>query len=136
MLDISIRTIPDAEQRCDLVGDWFKNGESLKIIVSELDDPKLEWLIAVHELIEACLCDFNPVPEPEVFEFDKQWEREFKEGKIPLGINEPGDDPRNPYRREHLFATGIEKLLASFLGIDWVAYEKVLKEKSVGQTPA
>jgi hypothetical protein len=132
MLDISIRTIPDAEQRLNLIGDWFKNGESLKIIVSELGDRKLEWLVAVHELIESCLCDSNPIPEPEVFEFDKQWECEFREGKIAPGIEEPGDDPRNPYRREHLFATGIEKLLAGFLDIDWTAYERILRAKSVG----
>jgi hypothetical protein len=36
---------------------------------------------------------------------------------------EPGDAPDSPYRREHFFATSLERLLAAELGVDWAVYE-------------
>ncbi len=38
------------------------------------------------------------------------------------GEGEPGDDPRAPYYRQHQVASGIERLLAAELGVDWVTY--------------
>jgi hypothetical protein len=37
-------------------------------------------------------------------------------------VSEPGDDPRAPYYREHQFASGMERLMAAELGIDWQQY--------------
>ena len=41
-------------------------------------------------------------------------------------LDEPGDDPRAPYHREHEFAGCVERLLAHELGIDWNDYEDAL----------
>jgi hypothetical protein len=48
---------------------------------------------------------------------------------------EPGDHPDAPYKREHCFATGIERLLAAELGVDWTAYEHTLDTLVVDETP-
>jgi hypothetical protein len=42
---------------------------------------------------------------------------------------EPGDDPRAPYHKQHVFAENIERLLAAELGVDWSAYDKEVSSK-------
>jgi hypothetical protein len=41
----------------------------------------------------------------------------------------PGDDPRAPYHKQHVFAENIERLLAAELGVDWSAYDKEVSSK-------
>ena len=52
--------------------------------------------------------------------FDQAFEKKREQGLV---RGEPGDAPDAPYRREHLFATNIERLLAAELGVDWAVYE-------------
>ncbi|MDE2104132.1 MAG: hypothetical protein KGL39_43240, partial [Patescibacteria group bacterium] len=98
-------------------GDWrqLPNGD-LEITVSEMADRRHVLLVAVHELIEAILCEARGISEEAVTEFDL----------IAIEADptaEPGDDPRAPYQREHCFATGIERLLAAALEVPWAGYE-------------
>lgn len=118
-MDVRIQTIPHAAQRYPTVGDWyFKHQNILKINVSEFEQRDYEFLIMVHELIEAYLCLVRGVSEEEVDKFDKT----FK------GLGEAGNDPAAPYHKEHLFATSIEKLLAAELEMDWEEYDKFIDD--------
>ena len=36
----------------------------------------------------------------------------------------PGDHPKAPYRAEHFFATNLERLFSSELGVDWFEYDR------------
>ena len=36
----------------------------------------------------------------------------------------PGDNINAPYRREHFFATNIERLFAGELNVDWFEYDR------------
>lgn len=112
---INVKVIAHKKQRYPTVGDWFydKNG-NLQIRVSRLSDPRYEQLIAVHEIVEACLCDQAGVDEQAVDAFDMKW----------TGEGEPGDDPAAPYHQQHLNATEVEKIMAKALGVDWAVYEK------------
>lgn len=112
MLEISIKT---GECRFDGVGDWPKYDE---IIVSPLKDWKHEFLIGLHELIEAQLCKARGITPEMVDEFDSK----FK------GDGEPGDDPDCPYRKEHAFASMIEMIVCNELGINFSEYEKTIGE--------
>jgi len=116
-MKITIETIPHKEQRYETVGDWYyeENGD-LRIKVSELSNWRLSALIAVHELVEVLLCQHRGVDQKTVDEFDMA----FK------GEGEPGDDPGAPYSYEHCFATGIERMLATGLGVQWKLYEDEL----------
>ena len=38
-------------------------------------------------------------------------------------LDEPGDCPDAPYKRQHCVATGVERIMAAMLGVDWKAYE-------------
>ena len=60
--------------------------------VSALTDWRHSALIAVHELVEALLCKAHGVTTEAVDTWDMGPGHE---------LDEPGDDPRAPYHREH-----------------------------------
>jgi len=120
---ITIDTIPHKQQRYPTVGDWrFDRDGNLEIRVSALGDRPMEGLIAIHELVEVLLCLHNGILQAEVDEFDIKFEADRKRGND----DEPGDCPDAPYKHQHCFATGIERILASALGISWAEYEAKL----------
>lgn len=89
-----------------------------------MNNHRYEYLIAIHELLEALLCHERGIAEGSVTKFDEQFE-----SLRPIGFTgEPGDHPLAPYRKEHFFATSIERLVASELGIDWTKYEAVVNK--------
>ncbi|MDQ6698877.1 MAG: hypothetical protein M3Z36_01675 [Acidobacteriota bacterium] len=86
-------------------------------------DWRYEALVAVHELIELILSKHRGIAEETISEFDIAFEQSREHGQV---LGEPGDDPRASYRKEHFFATNVERLLASELGVDWFAYERLV----------
>jgi hypothetical protein len=126
MLDIRIKTIPHKKQLYDTCGDWrFNHWGDTEIRVSEVGNYYYEFLVALHELIEATLCRKRGISESSVSKFDIKFEELRKKGKVK---GEPGNSKKAPYRKEHRFATKIEKLMAKELGIKWTEYDN-----SIGQ---
>ena len=127
-MKIVIETIPHKKQRYPTPGDWWfeKNGV-WHIRVSQLSDWRYEILIAVHELVEMALCKTWCVSEVDVTNFDIQFEAERAAGKH-TSQDEPGDDPRAPYRTAHFVATTIERIFAVALCVDWGKYDKEVVE--------
>jgi hypothetical protein len=122
-MNIHIKTIPHKHQRYETVGDWFYDEHgNLQIRVSEMPDARFEQLVAVHELLEALECDEHGVEQEAVDLFDMQYERDRQTGDT----SEPGDSHMAPYYEEHQFATGIERLLAQRLGVNWQDYKKAV----------
>jgi hypothetical protein len=117
---ICLRSIAHEDQRYPTVGDWYDDQGVTMIVVSKMSDPRYELLVAVHELVEKILCDHRGVKQEAVDEFDRNYERNRLEGDE----SEPGDHPDAPYRTEHCFATGIERLLAAELGVVWDQYNR------------
>ncbi len=115
-----IRVIPHSEQRYPTVGDYYDKKKTLHVRVSRMSDWRYELLVSIHEQIEVALCKHRGITTAEVDAFDKAFEKNRKPGNE----DEPGDDPKAPYRREHFFATNIEALLSAELGVDWAKYEK------------
>ena len=117
---IIIETIPHDIQRYNTVGDWYTNRITgdVRISVSSLGNWKYEILVAIHELVEAFQCLQDGVLEESVDKFDK--------GHVKRD-EEPGDEPDAPYSRQHCLATGIERILASTLDVDWKPYEEALE---------
>jgi hypothetical protein len=120
MLSIEIKTIPHSQQRYETVGDWFytPNG-AWHFHVSDLDDWRMEIAVAVHELIECMLCRFEGITQVEVDDFDMAYETQ----RAPDNYDEPGDDPRAPYHKQHCIATGIERIVVCMLGLSWKEYD-------------
>ena len=44
-----------------------------------------------------------------------------------------GDHPKAPYRKQHKFATMIERIVAWHIGVDWEKYEKAITKVSEGK---
>lgn len=121
---IEIRTISHSRQRYPTVGDWVFDGDTLRIAVSDTGNPHHAFLVGLHEMIEAYLCRVRGVPEESVTAFDLA----FEVSRAPGNTDEPGDDPLAPYRREHFFATSIERLMAAELGVDWTVYDAAVND--------
>lgn len=95
----------------------------LIVLSSKLSDPRREFLIQAHELVEVKLCEQAGVTQEQVDKFDK----EFEAKREPGNEDEPGDEPDAPYKTQHGIATGVERILAATLGVDWKDYEKELE---------
>ena len=119
-MNVKIVTIPHEEQRYPTVGDWVVNGDNLYISVSKMSDPRYELLVAVHELVEVLLCKERGISQELVDKFDMEYEASRSEWDT---TSEPGDAAGAPYKKEHFFATTVERLLAAELGVDWEKYE-------------
>lgn len=105
-------------------GDWiFDSNGNLTVTSIPLGDPYMESLIQFHEALEAITCFRRHITDETVSAFDELFETERAKG-LHLETDEDGDDPRAPYRREHFFATNIERQIAAEWGIDWKEYEK------------
>jgi hypothetical protein len=79
-----------------------------------MGNPSYEFLVIIHELVEYVLCWCVGIKPETVDKFDM----EFK------GNGEPGDSPNAPYHKQHCIATGVERILAAFLGVSWRDYER------------
>jgi|SRR6516164_9041237 len=105
--------------RYPTAADWqFKPDGSVHITVTRMSDHRYEFLLALHELVEALLCKATGVPQAAVDAFDIEYEQHRKPGDD----SEPGDAAGAPYRREHVIASVTERLAADLLKVDWNRY--------------
>ncbi|MDD5152596.1 MAG: hypothetical protein PHS95_01180 [Candidatus Pacebacteria bacterium] len=111
-----ISKIPHKEQRYNTVGDWVFEGDEIKIMVSDTGDPRMNALVGVHELVEVLLCKDRGISQSDVDKFDMGHPE----------LSDPGSHPDAPYKKEHEFATKVEKMLCDEFGIKWEEYEKIL----------
>lgn len=123
-MNIIIESIPHQDQRYSTCGDWYYDNGTLHIKVSKMSDWRYEALVAVHELVEVLLCEHAGVNQATVDAFDMQ----FELNREPGNEDEPGDDNDAPYRSQHCVATGIERILAAEMGVNWKPYEDELCE--------
>ncbi len=115
-----IESSPHETQRYPTVGDYWDENGTDHIRVSSMKDWRYEILVAVHEMIELSLVRQRGIAEESITDFDISFEKS-REDRLVIG--EPGDHPQAPYRKEHFFATNVERLLAAELGVDWFEYE-------------
>ncbi len=111
--EIVIRFIPREEMRPEVtgLGDWWFAEKTLHIrAVGEGD---AAFLVALHEMIEAVLCNAAGITTDQVDSFDTRYEQKEDRGEE----EEPGDAPDCPYRAQHRQAMLVEHLVAHFLGL-------------------
>ncbi|MDG6918493.1 MAG: hypothetical protein JRN62_03550 [Nitrososphaerota archaeon] len=130
--DVVIQEVPHREQRYPTVGDWIPPTKTrpAKIRASRMKDRRYTFLVALHEFIEYRLCKEEGITDEVVVDFDVQFEEERKAG-LHGKYEEPGDDPRAPYRAQHKFATRVERMTAKELGISWRAYERTVNSLGI-----
>lgn len=124
-MKILIETIPHKEQCYNTPGDWRRDADgALRIKVSEEIGDKFAFLVALHELIEVTLCEERGITCEAVDKFDTAFERTRPKNDD----SEPGDAPDAPYKKEHFFATSIERLMCAEMGIDWNEYDAAISK--------
>ena len=120
---ITIETIHHSEQRYPTAGDWlFDPQGNLIIRVSDLGDWRYNALVGLHELVEVLKCKHDGVSQQEVDAFDKAYEKNRPQGDQ----SEPGDCPLSPYKQQHSLATGLERIMAAALDVDWKTYDEAI----------
>lgn len=134
MKRIVLESIPHDKQAYETVGDYAETDDEIRIVVSDLEDEKLEWLIAVHELVEVMLMKHAGIPLQASTDYDVEFEKarssfsgigsdgfRFRGRWYPMDA-EPGDAPDSPYRQQHNYATAVERMMCAALGIPWAYY--------------
>jgi len=118
---LSVVVVPQSDQRYPTVGDWiFAKDRSIKMKISDMGNEDFEFMVAIHEAVEAWLCRKRGISEESVTAFDTS--------EYGLKLEDPGSDPKAPYHTEHMLALKIEKMLCDEMGLDWVEYENKLAE--------
>lgn len=118
-MNVDIKVIPHSRQRYPTVGDWWFERKNLSIRVSEMGNWRYEMLVVVHELVEVLICKHEGITQKQVDRFDIAFENARKPGNE----DEPGDDARAPYRIQHGIASGVERICAALMGVDWNKYD-------------
>ena len=115
-MNIQVEFIPRDAMRCDSAGDYFEEGDTIRFIVAQSGNDEWDWLVLLHEMVEYVLVKKAGIPIAEIDAFDMAFQ----------GDGEPGDDPSAPYRHAHSIATGVERIIAGSLGIDWKPYDEAV----------
>jgi hypothetical protein len=119
-MPIVVKSVPHKDHRYPTIGDYFIDRESnLQIRVSQELDLKYRFLVILHELIEAFLCQSRGISFDLIDQYDIAYELQH-----PNNLDEPGETEDSPYRNEHNFATYIEKVVARELDVDMEEYNK------------
>lgn len=118
-MNVFIKTIPHSQQDYPTVGNWkIEKDGTIFIFVSKMNDWRYEFLVSVHELVEVYLCIHSGVRQNTVNRFDMKFEKNRPKGNT----DEPGDDEKSPYQIQHSIASGVERILAAFIGVSWRKY--------------
>ena len=114
-----VNVIPHNSQRYNTCGDWQFDDKTntLFVDVSETNVEAYNFLIAIHELIEAYLCIRDGISQELVDKFDQG---------VGASLDEPGNDIRAPYHKQHGIASGVERMLAGHMGVDWHFFEELI----------
>lgn len=109
-----MKVIPHNWQDYNTVGNYFTTSDDIRVIfVSDLLNPNYEYLIFLHEMVEQYLCFKNGIQEKDIDKFDMEHPE----------LDEPGNNPKAPYFKQHAFATEIEAKMSVALEINWSDYE-------------
>ena len=121
-MNINIQVIDDKDHRYPFTGAdwWYEPDGTLQVRVSKLSDWKREFVLALHETIEAVTCKNDGVVGEAVDKFDIEFDKTHTSD-----VN-AGDDILAPYMQPHSLATGIERTMCYVLKVPWTPYDNEL----------
>lgn len=107
---ISLKFIEPGKNRYVTNGDWvFDKKGNLLVTATAFGNKDGSFLVALHELVEAWLCQHDDVAEEDVSAWDL----------CNPDAEEPGEVPGAPYFKQHAIATKVERIVCEALGLDW-----------------
>lgn len=131
-MNIDWQVVSHSDQRYETSGDWFwsDGSQTLFVRVSHLSDVRYEFLLGLHETIEAFLCHWGGISQAQVDDFDMPYEAAHQRGDsaYPCGCprkeySDPGDDKHSPYYWPHRIADAAERVVAMALHVNWADYD-------------
>jgi hypothetical protein len=128
MMEIHIKTVPHENQAYSTAGNyWYDEEGILQVRVSNMNNKKFEFLVALHELVEQFITENHDpeITEQEITNFDLYYEERRKQGLVPEN-SEPGFDEHAPYRNQHCISQGVEMIVAGIIGVDWMEYDRTV----------
>ena len=127
-MKINVELLPYSSMRYPTAGDYWKDKSGTwQFRIANFHNPHYECLVLVHELIECFLCDFAGIREEDITAFDVRFEQEREMG-LHGPDDEPGHDPKSPYRKYHVFAEKVERMVAKVLRVRWGFYSKACND--------
>lgn len=128
-MQIYAYTQPYKKMRYPTMGDYLYHLKQgwFKVTIAETGNIDYDMAIFIHEIKEAYLCWKAGIKENDITAFDIMFENERK-ASLHKENDEPGDDPRCIYRKEHQLATQDEKKFIKDTGNTWKKYCKTLNE--------
>jgi len=141
-MNYNIKIIPNASQRYETVGDyWEKHQQLIEIRVSDFTEvcasseagtvfvnseavkkaESFEFLVAIHELVEAFLARRDGIDFKKIDEFD------LKHVLSEQAESEPGEQEDCPYKEQHIKATLVEQYLAQIIAVNWEEYSEAVQ---------
>ena len=122
---------PPNKMRYPTTGDYYKTKSGWTIVGADLKNHDYNFLTLIHEFVELYLTQKRGISEPIIKKFDEWFEKERDGGHFKK-LSGPGWHPKAPYRREHLIACKVEKLLAKELEVNQLKQgkteDKILKK--------
>lgn len=123
-----LKKINKLEKRYDTIGDYYRDLEGHDIVTTiDTGNDIYNDLVLIHELVERVMTKHKGITIEQIDNHDLMFEKERKEG-LHSEFEEPGNDFRAPYIKEHKLATKIELMIARHLGVDIEEYEKTLNK--------
>lgn len=127
MIPTVIKSVSLKDARYITLGDYFFENGIRNFWITRTNDDLMDDLILLHEFVEEVLTRHRGIREEDILKFDLWVEEEVKAGRYPDDA-EPGEHEKSIYKKEHLFAEKIERMVAKELNIDWKEYSKKLNE--------
>ncbi len=119
MVKMTVYPLPADQMRYPTAGDWAFTGlGNLEITVAETGNDYYDFLVGLHEAVEAMLCRRAGIPDEAV----TAWDLDHLDGRY----EEPGRLEGCPYRTQHLYAEAVERAVAAMIGVDWDEYEEAV----------
>ena len=124
---LQVYKVPLSEQQYTTLGDYCKTKYGVRFKITDIGNQDFENLIFLHEYNEYLLTQKRGITIKQITDFDLQWEVLYY--KHLNTTQEPGDDPKAPYHKEHEFAKLIEREICEQLGYSWEEYDNYVMSK-------
>ena len=125
MIKTIIKNVDVKDQRYPTLGDYYLTNTERIFSISNTGRSLYDDLILIHELVEEVLTRNKGIKEEDITKYDLEFEKKVELGVI-SGSSEPGEQLDCPYRREHILAETIERLILNHLGEDFNEYNNKL----------
>ena len=114
MKKIIVEFIEQKDQRYPTVGDYFDTDDAIHFKITRMSTQMFSVAILLHEIHEYFRLAEDGISVEEIDKFDIDHPE----------LEEPGDDPRAPYHKQHLESSVIERASIAMSGRLWSEYEK------------